>query len=1432
MTKGGQPTQRGRETTSQAFWVAAPWDDLRVDGKSGIGLTVRIMTYPGFFHKKCRKEDEIGIRKFFTVPKSSLIVILCTLMKRFLYSLFATLALAGASAATLEIREGDHICLIGNTLAERMQFEGHNHWETLLHQRFPKHKLVVRNLAWSADEVVLRPRAEGFGTPDEHLAFSKADVVIAFFGFNESFKGGAGLPQFKSDLEEWIKHTKAQDYSGKGAPRIALVSPIAAEDMGNPNLPTGDAIRQMNARLELYTKVMREVAEKSGVMFADVFHSSEKVYQQKLDYTPSAEFYLPSKLPPVYWPRSTINGVHLRNEGDWYAGLILNDQLFGKLKSKLSWSDQLMKEIEAKSQLWYNRYRIVDSYYVYGGRSGLKFADGDQTNRDVMQREREVLDVMVANRDERIWKLSQGEKVSEKCDDSNVPPFLGVQTSFGVNQKKDAGKNTGQTSKTAEGSSAQIPTVAETLKKFTLTKGFTVECFASEEDFPELANATSMAFDARGRLWVSTMPSYPQWRPGDEFTDKIIILEDSDGDGKANYCKTFADKLHIPIAFEFHDGGILLSGQRNLLFLKDTDGDDKADIKEVMLSGFDSADSHHVINAFTYGPGGDLYFQEGTFHHTQVETPYGPVRCKNAGTYRYEPRTQKLSVFVSYNYANPHGINFDKWGQTFIADASGGMNYFATAFSGHLPYPDKHSAMQPFFPKRVRPTSGCEFVSSRNFPDDMQGNFLLNNCIGVQGTLNHTVKAVGSGYEATEIEPLMLNSDPNFRPVDMEFAPDGSLYIVDWSEALIGHMQYSIRDPLRDHKYGRVWRIWNTERPLVKPAKIAGEPTEKLLELLKEPEQRTRDRVKQELSTRPPKEVRAAVEKWVSEIDHELFGKDVVMEREHALLEAFWVCQWQNQINQSLAKRLLVSPLPRVRAATVRVLCYWRARVPDALTWLKSAANDPHPLVRLEAVRACSFFGEEAILAGVTGNGAGRKEAINIALVPLKEYMDYYLTYTLGETMRALKPSPADIDVKANPAALAYVLEKMTNDELKAAPREVPVLEAMLQREGIDAPSRDAAANELAKKRGTSREAELMDAVFHIDEKNIDSSASADLGRLLAMSSPVELKKVAEQITRMGSKDHGVRSARVAGMAAWIALYGSPEKIYQQRKDNHETLAVLCDATALISDPAMRAKFQPLLVDMLQSQIPDHLRKAALRALPLTGADNASANFALLSEFLLKGQERQIAANAVMQLSRTSWDKIKAKAVAESILAYAEKVPATQRTQQDYVEVAQCGMELATLLPADEGTKLRKALRELGVSVFVVKTVREQMRYDTPQLVVEAGKPFEVIFENNDIMPHNIVFCQPGTHAEVGTMAQTMPMVPDARGYLYIPQHKAILGNAYSKMLEPAQKQRLQITAPSQVGDYEYVCTFPGHWVIMFGKLQVVKDVDAVVKAK
>jgi azurin len=247
------------------------------------------------------------------------------------------------------------------------------------------------------------------------------------------------------------------------------------------------------------------------------------------------------------------------------------------------------------------------------------------------------------------------------------------------------------------------------------------------------------------------------------------------------------------------------------------------------------------------------------------------------------------------------------------------------------------------------------------------------------------------------------------------------------------------------------------------------------------------------------------------------------------------------------------------------------------------------------------------------------------------------------------------------------------------------------------------------------------------------------------------------------------------------------------------------------------------------------LHTAAVRALPLMGPANAKANFTTLAALAEGGQDRAPAAGAIMQLPRESWEAATAGRVAENILAYAQTVPAGDRTKQEFVETLQAGMELASLLPADKAAAVRKQMRSLGVSVYVIKTVREQMRYDTPRLVVEAGKPFEVIFENVDVMPHNIVFVQPGTRQAVAEAVQTMPPNKlDKEGRAYVPgdakkPDARVLGA--SKLLEPGKKDTLKLKAPGKEGEYEYVCTFPGHWLIMFGKMIVTKDVDAYLQA-
>ena len=190
---------------------------------------------------------------------------------------------AGAGRpAFLELRPGDHIAIIGNTLADRMQHDG---WlETLIQTRFPRHKLVFRNLGFPADEIVTRPRSKSFGSADDWLKKTQADVIFAFFGYNESFADTPGLAKFRTDLAKLIDHTLQQNYSGhrggerEGKTRLVLFSPIAHENLHNPNLPDGS---NNNVRLALYTKAMAEVArQKKGVAFVDLFTPTRKLYQE------------------------------------------------------------------------------------------------------------------------------------------------------------------------------------------------------------------------------------------------------------------------------------------------------------------------------------------------------------------------------------------------------------------------------------------------------------------------------------------------------------------------------------------------------------------------------------------------------------------------------------------------------------------------------------------------------------------------------------------------------------------------------------------------------------------------------------------------------------------------------------------------------------------------------------------------------------------------------------------------------------------------------------------------------------------------------------------------------------------------------------------------------------------------------------------------
>ncbi len=889
---------------------------------------------------------------------------------------------------TLKIKKGSHIFLIGNNLPSRMMNYGF--FETEMHLRYPDSLLFIRNMGdggntpgfrphsgrnspWAfpgaekfQTELAKRSGSEGhLETEDEWLKRLEADIIIAFFGYNESFEGPEGLENYKAELEAFIHHTFSQKYHGDTT-QLAIVSPIAFEDLSDRyDLPDG---KRENENLQLYTEGMREVAERNNVLFIDAFGPSKKWYA-------SAEEPL------------TVDGFQLNEEGYKKFAVFLADEVFGKERATAEEHRELvLAAVREKNWMWHNDFKIPNGVHVFGRRY-------DPFGPDNYPAEIKKIREMTAIRDEAIWKAAKGEKMDVRSADQHTSELPPVETNFKYDEKNPPRYLYGE----------------EALSTIKVPEGYKLELFASEEEFEDLANPVQLSFDNKGRLWVATMPSYPHYKPGDEKPDdKIIILEDTDGDGKADKQTVFADGLHLPVGFEIAPEGVYVSQGTDFMLFKDTDGDDVADSREILLSGFDDHDTHHAHSAYEADPSGAIYMAEGVFLHTNVETPYGPVRGTNGGFYRYNPARRHLERTAQLSIPNPWGIMFDDWGQNFFAETSGPdvrwmmpgsvkPRYGVATHKSFNLIEDKH---------RVRPTSGLEVVSSRHFPDDVQGDLLINNTIGFLGMKQHIIEDDGTGYKSRHRQDLVVGSDPNFRPVDMEFAPDGSLYIVDWHNVLIGHMQHNARDPFRDHVHGRIYRLTYPSRPLVKPAQIDGASIPVLLDNLKLPEFRSRYRTRRELRGRDANEVLSNLATWTADLDKN------DPRYEHHLLEALWVSWGLNKVDETLLRQLLKANDFRARAAAVRVLRYAGHQVADQPELLKQAAADEHGRVRLEAIVAASWLEPEKGLPVIEEAG--------------KHPLDDWMIHAHATALAHL-----------NDHAVGEVKEQVTQTHLEGAEREL-----------------------------------------------------------------------------------------------------------------------------------------------------------------------------------------------------------------------------------------------------------------------------------------------------------------------------------------------------------------------------------------------------------
>ena len=816
--------------------------------------------------------------------------------------LFLLLALTTARAAEppFEILAGDRVLFLGDVLLER---EGtYGYLETRMHEQFADRSFTVRNLSFAGDTPLgvsrasFDPPAKGWERLREQLDLLKPTVVFLGYGMAASLQeltdksGDASLNpdparygaepmsagRFKKELgmlmDEIVKHAPPQAPGGAPDPGAGAggspgargsASPAKPAPTGVPGGSPGTALGSSappGVRFVLLSPIRHEDlrASRSGLpdpaehnkLLAEYSKAIEELAKERGAFQISDLRFQIEKGP------ITDNGIHPSVSGypTWADGTAKALGWEPNLKS----SPALRAAVIRKNELFFHRWRPANWTYIFGFRKG-------EQGRNA--KEMPMFDPLIAEVEAEIDRLKRAS-----LQPAEKPPG-------------DAAGKVTATTEPVSVPAAPAPVPAPLpLPKFTVADGYQIELWAEN---PLLEKPTQMNWDALGRLWICSSSLYPQIAPGQQADDKILILSDPAGSGKATKSEVFAKGLLIPTGvvpdLEAKDEGRRMKdekqnsdlhpssliphpsygcyvGQSTELLHIDPTGK-----KRIVLSGFGTEDTHHIIHTLRWGPDGRLYFNQSIYIHSHLETPWGMVRMNSGGCLAYDPRTERTEIFAK-GWINSWGHAWDRWGQSFFTDGAGGAG-INWAFPGatFVTYERARQIVPSVSPGNYPKFCGLEILYSPHFPADWQGNAITNdfrahrivrfsitdlaaekdeggrmkdegkNAAAPAGkasppatsgqtpsALSLQPSALSSGYMAKQMPDIVRTDDASFRPIDVKLGPDGALYVADWANPIINHGEVDFRDPRRDRHSGRIWRISKKDTPVVKWEPLVG----------------------------------------------------------------------------------------------------------------------------------------------------------------------------------------------------------------------------------------------------------------------------------------------------------------------------------------------------------------------------------------------------------------------------------------------------------------------------------------------------------------------------------------------------------------------------------------------------------------------------------
>ena len=414
-----------------------------------------------------------------------------------------------------------------------------------------------------------------------------------------------------------------------------------------------------------------------------------------------------------------------------------------------------------------------------------------------------------------------------------------------------------------------------------------------------------------------------------------------------------------------------------------------------------------------------------------------------------------------------------------------------------------------------------------------------------------------------------------------------------------------------------------------------------------------------------------------------------------------------------------------------------------------------------------------------------------------------------------------------SPRIVAYQLQRLDNARLLLVktstddPKYVPVFKAILLRPGMPRKNRDDAVAGLAAVNGTDTATELLTALDSLNNENHDRRRVGRQLSAMLLSQPIEvLAARVEDFKKSNSSDSEMlRATTQAGMI----VTGHADEAWQQAQMDQGSRLAWLAAVPLVPAGPMRDDLRHAVVSLLTSTESQRVRTLAIQTLGTIEAE-AGNTFQRLESFVPLDEFRTTAVRSLLRVPDDVRDRKTSKRIVDTLVRYAEQTPKAQRTTDDFLDAMQLADELLSRLSATESTGYRLRLRDVSVRVVRLRTVEEEMRYDRPFFAVEAGRPVQLLLENDDLMPHNLVITSQGRLREVALAGAALGITPGLGGKLYVPDIPDVLFS--TNMVNAGKRETLTFNAPAEPGEYPYVCTFPRHWMRMYGVMVVVPNLD------